>query len=393
MQIEQNTATQKPPVWAPLALGFRPFFLMGIWFAVLLMSLFLFGFATGTWHYNYFDMPLWHAHEMVFGYAVAIIAGFLLTSVRNWTGLATPSGLPLAFLALLWLAPRLISSTPIPPYMFAMLDILFLPLLALLLGRLILKAKQPRNYPVPVLLLLLALCNTAVHLEVLGLFEHIAHQAIQIAVCLMVAIIALIGGRVVPFFMQRSAGRKPEASQWIEKLALPSVLLVAFTLMTNLTWLIAFAALATAMIHGLRLFSWFDRSILQEPMLWVLHIGYGWLVAGFLIYAVSILLDISTTQAIHAWTLGAIGTFTLGMIARVALGHSGRVIKALPWMKTAFVLISIATLVRVVLPLIEPELFDSAIYFSAICWIAAFIITAIRYSSILLRAREDGKPG
>ncbi len=394
IQIPTETPTPPPQQWAPLALGFRPFFLLGIWFAVVLMLISLAGFTTGIWHYNYFELSLWHAHEMVFGYATAVIAGFLLTSVRNWTGLNTPTGLSLGLLLLLWLLPRFISAMPfIPAPLFAMLDILFLPTLSIVLGRLILKAEQSRNYPIPIILLLLGLCNGAVHLEVLALVDNIATQAMQIAVCLIMALVALIGGRVVPFFMKGAIGIRPEENKRIEQLALPSVLLVAITIAIGHTWLICIAALFTTLIHAIRLFGWFDRAILKQPMLWVLHIGYAWLVAGFLVYGCSVVLDLPIIHAIHAWTLGGIGIFTLGMMSRVALGHTGRAIQALPWIPTAFMLLLLATLVRVLLPMIEPGLLDSSIHISTSCWIVAFTIVGIRYSSILLRSRVDGNLG
>jgi len=394
IQIGSEDSSIEPKKWTPLALGFRPFFLLGIWSAVLLMLVSIIGFSTGNWHNNYFDLPLWHAHEMIFGYAVAVIAGFLLTSVRNWTGQPTPTGIALGLLALLWLAPRLLSTVSLlPPPAFALLDSLFLPLLALILGRPILKAKQPQNFPIPLLLLLMGLCNAVIHLELLGQLEAVSSQALQLALLTIIALITVVAGRVVPFFMQRSIGERPSSNTLIEKLALPSVLLFALTIILDSGWMMANAALLAALIHTVRLFSWFDRKALREPMLWVLLAGYAGLVAGFIIYGLALILDFSTIQAIHAWTVGTIGMFTLGMMTRVALGHSGRPVLALPWIPTAFVLMFIATLARVLLPVFKPALLDSALLFSATCWIIAFTIVGVRYTSILLRARSDGKPG
>jgi len=384
--------------WAPLALGFRPFFLLGICFAVLLMLVSLGGFSAAlwqnNWHANYFALPLWHAHEMVFGYATAVIAGFLLTSVRNWTGLETPSGTSLAFLVLIWLAPRLLSTVPLlPPVTFSLLDILFLPVLAIVLSKPLVQAKQTHNYPIPMLLLLLGLCNAVVHLEVLGYARDVSGQAMQIAVVVIVALIVLVAGRVVPFFMQRAIAIRPVENKTIEKLALPSVLLFALAIAAGLTWLVIITALLATLIHGMRLIAWFDRAVFKQPMLWVLHAGYAWLVAGFLIYGAAVFYGIPTVQAIHAWTVGAIGMFTLGMMARVALGHTGRNIVALPWIPAAFILIFLATLIRIMPPLIEPALFDGSVIVSGTCWIIAFVIVGVRYASILLRARVDGKSG
>jgi len=379
--------------WAPLALGFRPFFLHGIWFAVLLMAISLYGFHA-RWQAGYFNAPLWHAHEMLFGYATAVIAGFLLTAVRNWTRLPTPTGAALALLVMLWLAPRILSLIPaMPPVLFTLSDVLFLPILAIILGRLIFKAKQPHNYPIPVILLLMSLCNGAVHLESLGLVTGVSSQAMQIAVCLLIALITTIGGRVVPFFMQAAIGTRPVPNKFIETLALPSVLLLALSIATPFHGLILAAALFAGVAHSVRLIGWFDRAILQLPMLWVLHTGYAWMVAGFLLYGLAEWMNFATAQAVHAWTVGAIGMFTLGMMTRVALGHTGRAMQALPWIPTAFMLVFVAALCRVILPIVNPALLDSAVTISATCWIIAFFVAGIRYSLILLQARADGKPG
>jgi len=277
--------------------------------------------------------------------------------------------------------------------LYALLEMLFLPVLAVVLGQVILKAKQPHNYPVPLLILLLGLCNAGVHLDMLGFAEGLAIPAMQMAVIVCIALIVLIAGRVVPFFMKGGIGTRPVTNTWIEKLALPSVLLFALSLATSYAWLIIITALLAALIHCLRLISWFDRAILRVPMLWVLHTGYACVVAGFIIYALTIWLDMATAQAIHAWTVGAIGLFTAGMMARVALGHTGRTIETLPWIKAAFLLLVIASSVRVLLPLLWPNLLHSAVLISAMCWVIAFVILAIRYTMILLLARADGKPG
>ncbi|PIP01988.1 MAG: hypothetical protein COW18_08995 [Zetaproteobacteria bacterium CG12_big_fil_rev_8_21_14_0_65_54_13] len=387
-------ADKTPEQWAPLTLGFRPFFLLSICFAVLLMLASLAFFATGFGGTVYFTPSLWHGHEMVFGYATAVIAGFLLTAVRNWTGLPTPSGRPLALLVLLWLAPRLLSVVPLlPATAFALLDILFLPVLAVVLGRVILQVKQAHNYPVPLLVLLLGLCNAGVHLDMLGFAEGLAGQSMQVAVITMLALVVVVAGRVVPFFMQGAIGRRPVSYQWIERMALPSVLLLAVAVLIANPWLTMVSALLAALIHSIRLIGWFDRAIFRQPMLWVLHAGYLWLIAGFLIYAVAVFIDMAMMQAIHAWTVGAIGMFTLGMMARVALGHTGRPIEPLPGVVAAFVLLFVAAFARVVLPLISVQLLNAALMISAVSWIAAFLIIAMRYVFILLRPRADGKPG
>lgn len=394
MKIKIEPAPQQPKGWAPLALGFRPFFLLAGWFAILLMATSLGGFVTGIWHYNYFDLSLWHAHEMLFGFAVAVIAGFLLTAVRNWTGIATPSGWPLALLVLLWLIPRLVSAIPMAAELFALLDLLFLPALAVVIFLNLNKAKQSRNYPVPALLLLLAASNAAIHLDLLGYFEGLIAPMLHLAVLTTVAIVVLIAGRVLPFFIGNTTGGQTGSIRMVETLALPSVLLfAAINLLLPYPLPVAVVAIAVALLHGLRMQRWYRAGIWQEPMLWVLYLGYGWLVAGFLLYAAALLLDISLGHALHGWTIGTVSTLTLGMMARVALGHSGRPIRVLPGMRLAFRLMVVAAAVRVLLPMFNGQWLEIAVVISGSCWLIAFLIFALRYSMLLLRPRLDGKAG
>ncbi|ATX80942.1 uncharacterized protein involved in response to NO [Mariprofundus ferrinatatus] len=394
INISNGGSVSTPKRWSPFALGFRPFFLLAGWFATLFMATSLGGFVSGIWHYNYFELSLWHAHEMLFGFGVAVIAGFLLTAVRNWTGLATPSGLPLALLVLLWLAPRVLSAVPMPAMIFALLDMLFLPVLALLIYLRVKQAKQPHNYSVPALLLLLAVANAGIHLDLLGQLPGVSSGMLHLGVLTFVAIIVLIGGRVVPFFIGSATASQAGSKRWIEKAALPSVMLFAgVNLLLPVDGLVAVLAVAVGLLHAKRMQQWYVASIWKEPMLWVLYLGYAWLVAGFFFYAAALMFNLPLTEAVHAWTVGAIGAFTLGMMARVSLGHTGRPVQALPWMPAGFILIVAAAFARVVMPLINPAWLDSIVMFSATCWIIAFLIFAIRYSMLLLKPRLDGKEG
>jgi uncharacterized protein involved in response to NO len=395
IEVIKNIGPSEQPRWAPLALGFRPFFFVAGWIAVLLMLVFLGGYSTQDWQGNYFELRLWHAHEMLFGFTVAVIAGFLLTATRNWTGLATPTGKTLGVLVGLWLAPRLLSAVPlIPAPLFAVIDMLFLPALAFALAGVLRKAGQSRNYIMPAILLLMSAVNMVIHLEILGIVEDIAGLATQLMLHLVVALIVLMAGRVVPFFIGSAVGSRPETLPLIERYALASAFLFAVTELLALdTWLSAVVAMAVAILHALRLKSWYQPGLWQQPMLWVLYLAYGWLVIGFFLHSLADLMLIDRIQAVHAFTVGAIGTITMGMMARVSLGHSGRRVQALPWMVAAFILVLTAAFVRVVLPLLWPDHMDLFIYAAGACWICAFMIFGIRYSAILMRPRVDGQPG
>jgi uncharacterized protein involved in response to NO len=395
IEVIKSAAQSEQPRWSPLALGFRPFFFAAGWIAVLLMLVFLGGYSAQDWQGNYFELRLWHAHEMLFGFTVAVIAGFLLTATRNWTGLATPTGKTLGVLVGLWLAPRLLSAVPlIPAPLFAVIDMLFLPALAFALASVLHKAGQSRNYIMPAILLLMSAVNMAIHLEILGIVEDIASLATQLMLHLVVALIVLMAGRVVPFFIGSAVGSRPEVLPLIERYALASAFLFAVTELLALdTWLSAVVAMAVAILHALRLKSWYQPGLWQQPMLWVLYLAYGWLVIGFFLHSLADLMLIDRIQAVHAFTVGAIGTITMGMMARVSLGHSGRRVQALPWMAAAFILVLSAAFVRVILPLLWPDHMDLFIYAAGACWICAFMIFGIRYSAMLMRPRVDGQPG
>jgi uncharacterized protein involved in response to NO len=366
------------------------------WFGVALIAVFLLARLSGIWHYNYFDFSIWHGHEMIFGYTVAVIAGFLLTAVRNWTGMDTPRNGALAGLVLLWLAPRLLQAIPaFPPFLMALADMLFLPVLAYVLARPIWQSKQRYNYPIPATLLLLAVANGMVHLEILEITDDSAYAGMHLGISLIVVLIGVIAGRILPFFIQRGLpGVHLRRRMWLEKLSMVS--LYAFALVQLLapqTLSAAGVTLAAAIIQGYRLNGWYHRRIWTQPMLWVLFLAYGWLVLGLALHVLSDLGVIAELQAVHALTAGAIGMFTMGMMARVALGHTGRVIQAIPGMSTAFGFMFAAAVLRVIFPLFLPDKSEWFVAVSGFLWVVAMLVFAVKYSPILLRARVDGMPG
>ncbi len=395
IEIIKKTGSSEQPRWSPLALGFRPFFFAAGWTAVLLMLIFLGAYSMQDWSGNYFEFRLWHAHEMLFGFTVAVIAGFLLTAARNWTGIATPTGKMLGFLVGLWLLPRLLSAVPlIPAPLFAVIDMLFLPALAFALFNVLYKAKQSHNFILPAILLLMGVANLMIHLEILGIIEDVARPAMRLMLNLIVVLVVLMAGRVVPFFIGGAVGSRPEISPVIERFALASAFLFAATELFALdTWFAAVVAEAVALVHALRLQSWYQPGLWQQPMVWVLYLAYGWLVIGFFLHALADMMFIERVQAMHAFTVGAISTIAMGMMARVSLGHSGRRVQTLPWMVVAFLLMLTAAFTRVILPLLWPDQIDMFIHVAGTCWTGAFIIFGIRYSAILMRPRTDGQPG
>lgn len=387
---------QRPPLtgWAPFALGFRPFFLSAGIYAVLLMALWLL-VLRGVLTPGELPPAVWHGHEMLFGFAVAVIAGFLLTAAQNWTGIRTPSGRPLAALFLLWLAGRLAFLVPgMPPALVAGIDLAFLPVLALTLALPILKAKQLHNYPFPFMLLALAVANALVHAEALGL-SGTARLGLHLAVYVVVVMITLMGGRVIPSFTDnklQTRARRWKTVEWLVPAVTVGALIAA--LLAPDSRVTALLAAIAAALHAIRLVGWYTPKLWSVPLLWILHLGYAWIAFGFALLALSAAgLSPAAVNALHAFTVGGIGVLTLGMMARVSLGHTGRLLEPAPVMTRAFVLINLAALIRVTLPLFFPGVYMQIMTAAGLAWVAAFGLFAWVYAPMLLRPRVDGKPG
>ena len=380
--------------WQPFALGFRPFFLLGGLAALALILVWL-----ATWHGalpagDYYGRIGWHAHEMLFGYTAAVVAGFLLTAVRNWTGRPTPSGLPLALLAGLWLAGRLAPWLPgIPPMFVAATDLAFLPVLAFSLLPALRGVENRANYLLPVILLCMAVANGMMHLQALGIAQT-QRMGMQFMMDLVLVLLLLIAGRVMPFFIRVAvAGAEPVVRPWVEKGTLAFTLLLILLHLSGATIPAAVAALVLGILQAIRLAGWYHRGVWRLPILWVLVTGYGWLVLSLLLRGIAEPGSLPLSPAEHAFTAGAIGVMTLGMMARVTLGHTGRPMQPPKAMTAAFVLVNIAALVRVAGPVLWPAGYVFWILLAGTCWIIAYAIFVYYYTPMLLRPRVDGKPG
>jgi len=340
--------------FALFALGFRPFFLLAGITAVLLVPLWVYHFTGAEAAFAYYDPLTWHGHEMLFGYNVAVIAGFLLTAVRNWTGLPTPSGKALAGLVLLWLAGRVLPFFA-SPWLIAAVDLLFLPVLAIAIAIPLLRSRQNQQLVFLLVLAALAGANLMVHLQLLGFDTSSARLGLKLATYLVILLVVVLGGRVIPIFTDHGLNR--EASQrWkaVEILAIVALLLLMILeLAAAPPMAIAVLAGLAALMHAIRLYGWYQAGIWRVPLLWVLHLGYAWLVVGLLLQALGVSGHINPLLYLHAFTLGAIGSMTLGMMARVSLGHTGREL-VVGWpLSAAFALINLAAVTRVILPLLD----------------------------------------
>lgn len=395
MQIlDKRKAMRIPPL---LRLGFRPFFLLGSLLAVLAIVVWILALQglqplpqpAGGW-------LAWHRHELVFGFAGAIIVGFLLTAVQTWTGRPSLSGKPLAALVAVWILARLawwLGS----PVLLILANLAFLVAATLAMAHLLWAVRQSRNYPVVAVLVLLTLADLLVLVGVAQGQDGWQRQGVWAAVWLVAAMMGLIGGRVIPFFTQRGLGRVVMVQPWpwldwalLGLTALLAVLHAAGVALLAQPWLaLPFAALALG--HGIRLVRWFDVGLLRVPLLWSLHLAYAWLVVaclGMALWHGGLIAGAS--QALHALTVGAMGGLILAMLARVSLGHTGRPLELPPGLPMAFVLLNLGGLFRVVgvgfwyLP---------SLWLAAACWVCAFGLYLYRYAPMLCRTRADGHPG
>ncbi len=379
------------------ALGFRAFFALAGLFALILIALWAAIYKGVLVTDNYYPNSYWHAHEMLLGYSVAVIAGFLLTAVKNWTGVQTLQGGKLLGLCLLWIYGRVIPfySELIPDIIIALIDFSFLPVLAYFIAQPIIKSGNFRNLFFIALLLLMAFGNACIHAEILGYYEDSAELGLNLVVMIIMMIILIIAGRVFPFFTERGIkGVMAIRNPMLDSLAIASSSIVFLMLIFNIDGVIlAIAALAAVAANVLRVSGWYDPRIWYVPLLWVLYLGYAWIILGFSFVALSSLSIIPPSVATHAFTVGGIGVLTLGMMARVSLGHTGRAMKASNTIAIAFALINLAALFRVLLPALLPTWYGGFLTISIYFWLAAFSLFAVVYLPILSSVRVDGKRG
>ena len=384
------------PPWMPAhplwQLGFRPFYLLAAVLAAVAVPLWVARYL-GWIDVARVDLA-WHMHEMVFGMAVAVIVGFLLTAARAWTGLWTPRGAHLAALAALWVGGR-VALLAAPPLFAALVDVAFLPLAAWPLFQVLRRAGNKRNQFLPVLLVLLAIANTLYHAAVLGWIALAPATPVQAAILLIVLIESVIGARVIPMFTRNGApGSTPIVHPRRDNVAL------ALTVAAVAGWMLplpppAFAGLAftAGCASMLRLAGWQPQRTLGVPLLWILHLSYAWIPVGFFLLALAALQVVPPSAAFHALAVGSMAGLIIGMMARTALGHTGRRLAGGAAETAMFWLIQLGALARVCAALGPNALREACLVAAALAWSLAFTLYVIVYGRYLWRARIDGKEG
>lgn len=392
--VHVESDPQRPiPLFAK---GFRPFFLCAAAYAALAVPLFLLE-LTGRVDAGAYLAPLyWHAHEMVFGFSTAVLGGFLLTAVSNWTSRPTAEGGALAMLVALWIAGRVGMLVPdeLPRYVPAILDLAFIPALIVACARPILATRSRRNYGFLVLLTGLSIANAAVHAAALGFAPvRCQRQGNWAAVDILVIALVVMTGRVVPMFT-RNAIRSEDVrgSPPLERLAtIAVVLILAMETLEAPPKAVGVASCLAGVLAALRMASWGTRRTLHEPLLWILHAGSIWIAIGLILRGAASFSPVPLGSGLHALTAGAIGTLTLGMMSRVAQGHTGRPLAVPPQIAVAFGAVALGGVIRVLAPVFWAGMLAPLVV-AGLLWSAAFAVYLVSYAPVLAAARVDGQP-
>ncbi len=392
-QVHRTDGPPAPQGYPLLRLGFRPFYLLGALAAALGIPLWI------ARYYNWLPgLPNiglnWHAHEMVFGFALAIVIGFMYTGVRAWTGLPTARGASLGALAALWIAGR-VAMLIADPVTAAVVDGLFIPIAAVPLYLVLKRADNKRNMFLILLLALLTTANLLYHCAVLGLIQLSPLMPVEGAILVIVLLESIIGARVIPTFTKNTLPDvKPVVHAGRDRVS------VGLVVLTAISWVLALPAVLVAVLAAttgvsllIRLLLWQPFRTWRVPLLWILHLSYAWIVAGFFLLALAALGIIPVGGAFHAFTVGAIGGLIIGMITRTALGHTGRPLKAGPFEIIMYVLIQFGALARLCAALVSPAWREHALLAASVSWSAVFVLYLVVYGPYLVSTRLDGRDG
>lgn len=384
---------------AVLSAGFRPFFLAAALWAAFGVPLWLAAYTEGLVLPTRLAPWVWHAHEMIFGFAAASVAGFLLTAIPNWTGRLPLQGPPLAMLVLLWALGRIgvLISAGIGAPAATAADLCFPLAFLTVVAREILAGKNWRNLPVVGALSLLFAGNALVHLDALGI-ANTAELGNRIGIATLLMLISLIGGRIIPSFTHNWLAKfrpdaGPPAVQGRFDLLVLMGTAVALAVWAGApevavtSWVLAAAGIAVA----LRLSRWRGLRTAREPLLLILHIGYAWLALGLLLLGLNgVFTIVPPPAALHALTVGAIGTMTLAVMTRASLGHTGHSLSAGPITKAVYLLVTVAAVLRVLSPLAGDRA-GLTLWLAGVSWTGAFGLFAIFYGKVLVRPQVRGE--
>lgn len=385
--------------FALFQLGFRPFFAAAGVYAAIAMTLWLLDYQL-QWSTHFSPVPstYWHAHEMLYGYSMAVVAGFLLTAVGNWTGITSFKGMALGLTFACWAVARLAFHLPGQGLLVAAIaDTAFMTLLMVGLVGPIWRARQWKQIGLLSKVLLLMASGTLFHAGALGYLDDGMFWGLYGGIYLLLSLVLMMARRVLPFFIERGVDEDfvPGSRRWVDIGSLVLVLVWAvLEVFTRQLQAIAWLSLGLFLLHGLRLFDWHTPGIWRKPLLWSLYLGYASLVAGFGLRALSIWGSVPPSIALHTFLYGGVGLMTLAMMSRVTLGHTGRnVFKPPRAIGSLFALLALGLILRTILPLLSPGDYLLWIVLSQLAWIAAFAWFCRLFIPFLARPRVDGRPG
>lgn len=378
-----------------LSYGFRPFFLGAALWACIAMVLWI-GLLSGLWTFAIgYGGIAWHAHEFLFGYIAAVMTGFLLTAIPNWTGRLPLQGKPLLALFVLWLAGRVAMLTTdwIGTGAATIVDCAYLLTVTALISREIVAGGNWRNLRVAVLVAFTAIANIVFQAEVL--VHAGANYGLRLGVAAIVALIMVVGGRVTPSFTsnwltrQGSQTRPAALGRFdIGAIVLGAIALIAWIAAPDWSGTAALL-LVMAIAQAARLSRWTGARTWREPILFVLHLGYAFVPLGALVLSISILWPriMPTSGALHAWTTGAMGLMTLAIMTRATLGHTGRDVTSTPTTLAIYGAVLVAVLARIAAPLL-PAFYYQMLLTAGVAWFSAFAIFVLTYGPMLVRAKQ-----
>jgi len=382
-----------------LQTGFRLFFLGAAFYSVISMLVWLIFYIGQMNIFVAMPLTVWHAHEMIYGFSMAVIAGFLLTAVTNWTGLPTLNGVPLLILFSLWCMARVLAFLPagysLWPLIFC--NGAFMIFLSAGIMRPIIQVKQWRQSAVFSKIILIFLSASFMYGALLSANLSVERKSLRFAVYMIISLILTISRRVMPFFIERGVGYAVNLrnSRMLDLASL--VLIVLLSLIDtffSLPVIVSILSFLLALTHLIRLSGWYTAGIWKKPLLWVLFAGYAFIIAGFIFKSFLFVSHRFDDAALHAFTAGGIGVFSLGMMARVAWGHTGRNIaeppRALP---VLFGMITASAVIRVFFTLGNDNQYGIWISVSQLLWISAFILYLFLYTRVLISPRADGQWG
>lgn len=374
-----------PPI---LQYGFRPFFFLAALYAGLAVPLWLWFYTSGVTLQGPFSGLGWHAHEMIFGYLGAVLTGFILTAIPNWTGRLPLSGWPLALLVALWLAGRFASAAVAAPVAAMAVDLAFPAVLAVAVWREVAAGRNWKNAPIAAMITMFGVASGIDHLSAMGFCPE--GLGVRLALAVIAVLITLVGGRIVPSFtrnwlVKHGAKRLPASVGPLDGTAIGATAIAA------IAWLVApdgiptgILLVAAGILVGIRVARWRGLATISEPIVVILHLGYAWLAAALALLGLAVLApgDVPAGAALHALTAGAVGTMTLAVMTRASLGHTGRPIVADPATVVVYGLVTLGALLRVAAPFTE-SWYLAVLSAGGTLWSAAFLLFALRYAPIL----------